>query len=95
MKNILEWKVCKNKINVKFDEIEDIIEIIDPDIGNSLEELKEYYFYLNKASIELYLYDQKKIQFIKEFNSLSLEERQRILLQNEIANEDSSDNNDI
>ena len=95
LKNVLEWKVCKNKINVKFDEIEDIIEIIDADISNSLEELKEYYFYLNKASIELYLYDQKKIQLINEFNSLSFEERQRILLQHEIANEDSSDNNDV
>ena len=95
LKNVLEWKVCKNKINVKFDEIEDIIEIIDADIGNSLEELKEYYFYLNKASIELYLYDQKKIQLINEFNSLSFEERQRILLQHEIANEYSSDNNDV
>jgi hypothetical protein len=93
LKNILEWKVCKNKINIKFDEVEDIIEIIDSEIGNSLEELREYYSYLTQISTELYLYDKNKIENFKQFNLLSDEEKQRILLQRKIqvANEDSDD----
>ena len=93
LKNILEWKVCKNKINIKFDEVEDIIEIIDSEIGSSLEELREYYSYLTQISTELYLYDKNKIENFKQFNLLSDEEKQRILLQRKIqvANEDSDD----
>ena len=96
LKNILEWKVCKNKINIKFDEVEDIIEIIDSEIGSSLEELRKYYSYLTQISTELYIYDKNKIENLKQFNLLSAEEKQLILLQRKIqvGNEDSNDDDE-
>ena len=96
LKNILEWKVCKNKINIKFDEVEDIIEIIDSEIGSSLEELRKYYSYLTQISTELYIYDKNKIENLKQFNLLSAEEKQLILLYRKIqvGNEDSNDDDE-
>ena len=85
VKGILEYYVSKNKINVKFDESEDIIEVIDAETNYSLEELQEYYKYLNQICFELYNYDKMRIKEIKMINQLSHEQK---LLRYNNMNED-------
>jgi hypothetical protein len=79
VKNILEWKVCNNEIKIKFDEIENIIEVIDVEIGYCTKELKQYYQYLNQASNELYIYDKNKLEYYQTINSLPEDEKQKII----------------
>ena len=79
IKNILEWKVCNNEIKIKFDEIENIIEVIDVEIGYCTKELKQYYQYLNQASNELYIYDKNKLEYYQTINSLPEDEKQKII----------------
>jgi hypothetical protein len=81
VKNILELYVCKNKINIKFDEIEDIIEVIDAKAKCSLDDLQEYYKYLNQVSTELYIYNKNVIKEFRIINQLNNEEKQKLFLE--------------
>jgi hypothetical protein len=94
VKYILEYYVSKNKINVKFDEIDDIIEVFEAETKCSLEEIQEYYKYLNQISIELYNYDKLKIKEIKKINQLSEHEKLKYLKNREDRLNDEDDEDD-
>ncbi len=94
VKYILEYYVSKNKINVKFDEIDDIIEVFEAETKCSLEEIQEYYKYLNQISIELYNYDKMKIKEIKKINQLSEHEKLKYLKNREDRLNDEDDEDD-
>ena len=78
LKNILEWYVCNDKINIKFNEEDDVIDIYDVETGENLEEIKKFYEYLNQVSYELCIYDKEKIAYTKEINSLTNDEKLKL-----------------
>lgn len=71
IKKVIEKNVAKNRINVKYDEVEDILEVFKCNMNNSqtFDELKKYYQYLVSASQDLFSYDMninKKKKLSKE-----------------------------
>ena len=73
---VLEMNVAKNRINVRYDEVEDILEVIKCSMNNpeSFEELKKYYKYLIASCQDLFTYDMTKINESKKFASMKPEE---------------------
>ena len=73
---VLEMNVAKNRINVRYDEVEDILEVIKCSMNNpeSFEELKKYYKYLIASCQDLFTYDMAKINESKKFASMKPEE---------------------
>ena len=80
LKNILHYYVSIDKINIKYDQIEDIIDVIDVDTSENLDEIKKYYMYLNQVSCELYTYNKHKISYFKKINSLNNEEKEKLYI---------------
>ncbi len=79
LKNILEWYVCNDKINIKFNESDDIIDVYDVGTKENLEEIKIYYQYLNQVSYELYFYDKQRMAYLKKITSLSPDEKEKMI----------------
>ena len=73
---VLEMNVAKNRINVRYDEVDDILEVIKCNINNpdSFEELKKYYQYLIASCQDLFTYDMTKINESKKIASMKPEE---------------------
>lgn len=73
---VLEMNVAKNRINVRYDEVDDILDVIKCNGNNpdSFEELKRYYQYLISACQDLFTYDMTKINEKKRFEMMKPEE---------------------
>ena len=80
--SIIFYGVYNNKINVQYDEVEDILEIFNDgeNINKELKEIKNYYSLLTNAIANVYLFDKKKIEDIKNFETLSVEQKNQILM---------------
>jgi len=88
--SIIFYGIYNNKINVQYDEVEDILEIFNDgdNINKELKEIKNYYSLLNNAIGNVYLFDKKKIEEIKNFENLSVEQKNQILIKKHRNRED-------
>ena len=88
--NIIFYGIYNNKINVQYDEVEDILEIFNDgeNINKELEEVKNCYSLLTKALTNIYLFDKNKIEEINNFENLSVEQKNQLLLKRNHRNED-------
>lgn len=95
---ILKFYTLKGRIVVRYDGADGIIEVINA--GNndfrSIEELKQYYEYLNNFSKSFLAYDAKKIQDLKVFERMTEDERKiyQIKLQQSNLEEDEMQGDD-
>lgn len=80
--SIIFYGIYNNKINVQYDEVEDILEIFNEgeSINKELKEIKNYYSLLTNAIGNVYLFDKNKLEEIKIFENLSVEQKNQILM---------------
>ena len=80
--SIIFYGIYNNKINVQYDEVEDILEIYNEgeNVNSELNEIKNCYSLLTNAIGNVYLFDKKKIEDIKTFENLSVEQKNQILM---------------
>ena len=88
--NIIFYGIYNNKINVQYDEVEDILEIFNDgeNINKELEEVKNCYSLLTKALTNIYLFDKNKVEEIQNFEKLSVEQKNQLLLKKHNKNEE-------
>ena len=83
VKKVIEKNVAKNRINVKYDEVEDILEVFKCNMNNpqTFDELKKYYQYLVAASQDLFSYDMTKNKSLKKMSKLSQDDYKRLMME--------------
>jgi hypothetical protein len=95
LKNIIFYGIYNNKLNVLYDEEEDILEVNNDDyvIYKELEEVKNYYSLITNAIGNLYLFDKQKTEEINKYEKMNPEMKSKYLMEKQM-NENINDIND-
>ena len=75
---VLEMNVVKNKINVRYNEVEDILDVVKCDGNFGVDEMKKYYKYLVSACQDLFTYDMTKIDEERKRAAMKPEELEEL-----------------
>jgi hypothetical protein len=83
LKNIIFYGIYNNKLNVQYDEDEDVLEVNNDDyvIYKELEEVKNYYSLITNAIGNLYLFDKQKTEEINKYEKLNPEMKHKYLME--------------
>ena len=71
---VLEMNVANNRINVRYNEVEDIIDVVKVANNFGVAEMKKYYQYLVSACQDLFTYDMTKINEERKIAAMKPEE---------------------
>lgn len=75
---VLEMNVVKNRINVRYNEVEDILDVVKCDGNFGVDEIKKYYKYLVSACQDLFTYDITKIDEERKRAAMKPEELEEL-----------------